>query len=214
MVRIVIVDDHKLFLEGLSVLISELNSNFEIETSSDPHAFVLSLDQPRTIDLLICDLLMTPVNGLSVIRAFRKAFPRTPVLVLSGTTLDPPVAELRHLNVKGFLHKSIELNEMKSAVSIVLSGQTCFPDNIADLMEKSIDYDLGADLPPQPAPELSPRQFEVLQMIAEGASNRNISERLDLSENTIKTYIKQLFLALDVNTRTSCVRRAQQIGLI
>jgi len=214
MARIIIVDDHKLFLEGFSLLVAGLDENYNVETHVDPVHFTKNLDQAHGVDLLICDLMMSVINGITLISAFRKKYPRVPVLVLSGTPLKPPINELKKLKVKGFLHKSVEIDEVRFAISQLLQGKTYFDDNMDGVADMTDGLTQHADPEFAEVPKLSQRQTEVLHLIGQGASNKVIAKTMSISENTVKTYIKQLFQSFGANTRTSCVRRAQQMGFL
>lgn len=216
MTRILIIDDHKLFLEGLAMLFSGMSDAYDVFSYDKPEEFIRDLSLHTRADLLICDLFMGETNGLSVISQFRAVNKNCPVLVLSGTAHQAPIAELKRLGAKGFAHKSIESDRLQKVVQDVLNGREYFVSDASENAhadDKDSD-DLTACEQDRPLPVLSRRQSEVLRLIGAGASNKVIAEKMEISENTVKTYIKQIFELFGVNKRTACIKRAQMLGML
>ena len=216
MTRILIIDDHKLFLEGLAMLFSGMSNTYDVHAYNQPEEFIRDLSLHKQADLLICDLFMGETTGLSVISQFRAVNKKCPVLVLSGTAHQPPIAELKRLGAKGFAHKSIESDLLQKVVQDILIGGEYFAsdaseddDTDGNHSDEMTDYDER-----RPLPVLNRRQSEVLRLIGAGDSNKVIAEKMDISENTVKTYIKQIFELFGVNKRTACIKRAQMLGML
>lgn len=217
-VKIALVDDHRVFLDGITMLVGRLSDTFEITGFNNPVECLESLEAGARFDLVICDLIMNAMNGLAFIAALRGHSKLTPVLVLSGINTSPPIDEIKQLGANGFVHKSVENNVLHGAIQALLAGGVYFVNGFGDIGETVIHsaethIDTGGYKATE-IPLLAKRQIEVLNLISVGATNKDISEKLDISENTVKTYLKQLFLKLGVNKRTACVRKAQSLGLI
>jgi DNA-binding NarL/FixJ family response regulator len=203
--KLVIVDDHRLFADGFAALNAADGDRYEITAYDAPEAFLTAMSEGLAPNLVILDLVMKQMNGLTVLAALRNGGARFPVLMLSGISDDPPINEMRALGANGFLHKSADQEALISAIDSLLEGGSLFepPDGEDDV------YDAGF----QP-PTLAARQIEVLALISEGASNRIIAETLEISENTVKSHLRALYAALGAKSRTGAVRKAQMLGLI
>lgn len=211
-IHIAIIDDHSIFLEGISLLIKEINFVTAVETYVTPAAFIDAFQKDKKFDLVICDLIMNAMNGLAFLGAVRHHCKKTPVLVLSGINVAPPIDEIKRLGGNGFVHKSAGQATLITAIETVLSNKSFF------LSDEIISEDLETSAPQRintfQVPKISSRQCEILRLISDGHSNRDISDMLNISENTVKTHLKQVFLELGVSKRTACVKKAQSLGFI
>lgn len=217
-IKIALVDDHRVFLDGISLLVEQLSGDFDVIGFTDPAECLKNVSSGTIYDLVICDLIMNAMNGLAFIAALRGHSTNIPVLVLSGINTAPPIQEIKQLGANGFVHKSVENAVLHDAISTLLAGRAYFKDGFGDIDETaaiSTNSNTNEHIyDPAEIPQLAKRQIEVLNLISAGATNKDISEQLDISENTVKTYLKQIFQKLGVNKRTACVRKAQSLGLI
>lgn len=214
-VKIAVIDDHQIFLDGVSLLVKSMDERFEVCGFSAPMTLLSEVKTGAKFDLVLCDLIMNSMNGLAFISALRAHAKTLPILMLSGINTAPPLAEIKRLGGQGFVHKSVDNQNLLSAIQTVLAGGTYFADGLeAGKINAPIAIAQDGMDDPVVTPQLSGRQMEVLGLIANGASNKEIARTLSISENTVKTYLKQIFLELGVNKRTACVRKAQMLGLI
>lgn len=204
--KIAVIDDHKIFLEGIKLLIGDMLADAQIMSFEQPQPFLSALENRETFDLVICDLVMRPMNGILVSAAIRERDQRVPILILSGITASDPTNELRDIGVNGFVHKSLGHEVLAEAISVLLAGGSHFPSDAPS--------DETSNHPFPAVPKLSERHMDVLQLLAGGATNKEISSALKISENTVKTYMRQLFQQLGATTRTACAHKAQLLGLI
>ena len=211
--RIALIDDHTLFSAAFGTLMGQLRPDCRIDVFDDPIAFLNSDAHPSDYDLFILDLVMQRMNGLSLLASLRQQAPRCRVLMLSGVGTEPPISDMRRLGAKGFVHKSDDSEVLLGAIDAILAGKTCFPSLDADPEDADEErvYLTPSD---RTLPGLAPRQLEVLNLIANGETNKAIADRLQISENTVKSHLKAIFEALGERTRTGCVRTAQTLGLI
>jgi len=217
-INIGIVDDHRIFLEGISLLIKDMSQDYSVECFFSPLDILPSLENTLRFDLLICDLIMSSMNGLAFISTVRERSKTLPILMISGIATSPPVQDMRRLGGNGFVHKSASNDRLRTAIQSVLSGQPYFVDGLGDSLDEIGPRGNAEDIHPADEitilPRLPPRQLEVLRFIANGATNKDIAALMTISENTVKTHLKQIFQALGVNKRTACVRKAQILGII
>ena len=213
---IAVVDDHRLFLEGISILLSRILPEVRIAAFDSPIELIQALEDGDAFDLAICDLVMQRMNGLAFVDAI-KGRHALPVLILSGTNSPPPLEEMQKLGVMGFVHKSVEESTLKKALETVSAGRAFYGEEEADLDgQGNADFGRQVELAGQSAdlPNLSPRQIEVLKLVADGATNSEVARVLEISENTVKSHLKLVFDAFRVTKRTACVRAARSFGIV
>ncbi len=216
--QIAILDDHRMFLDGLTLMVQGERKDYEVSGFSEPLTLLEKIELGDRWDIIICDLIMNQMNGLAFVAAVCSHTKNMPILVLSGINTAPPLDEIRRLGAKGFVHKSSDNKVLLEAIEAILAGNSFFPaDNGEPAQSGTIDEKRvsGARVSDDHVlPSLGARQLEVLRMIAKGASNKEISRLLSISENTVKTHLRQIFMVLGVNKRTACVQRAQTLGMI
>ena len=212
---IALVDDHRLFLMGFSLLLERIDPPCIVEPYDTPVELLRALEDGASYHLVICDLAMRRMNGLAFLSALR-ARRALPVLMISGITTSPPLAEMRQLGARGFVHKSADDDDLVAAIEAVLAGGEYFPESAGNGAASPNNYgDVREPLSaPGEVPALTERQLEILHLISNGASNKEIARALSISENTVKTHLRQLFEVLNVTKRTACVRAAQSLGIL
>ncbi|HIK65246.1 MAG TPA: response regulator transcription factor [Henriciella marina] len=209
---IAIIDDHDLFLQGLALIIERDFPTYCVETVTEASSILDRLAVGARFDLIICDLIMSEMNGLAFVDTIRKQGHRVPVLMLSGINSSPPIAEMQAVGANGFIHKSQGSRSLSHAVEAGRSNPFSFKDfsrTARTIGSSDVGEDCIADLP-----KLGDRQIEVLKLLSGGGQNSEIARALSISENTVKTHLKYIFVELGVSRRTECIQRAQQLGLI
>lgn len=214
---IAVVDDHRLFLNGLVMMIENAPGTNVVAAFECPLQLIDALDRGDRFDLIICDLIMSRMNGLALVDAIRR-YHQVPVLMLSGINAAPPIPEMRKLGVVGFVHKSATDEILFEAIEHALAGKQYFPADCGGEAEGRADGDFGRQVElagdAGSIPTLSSRQMEVLKLLAGGATNSEIAAQLGISENTVKSHLRAIFDALRVTKRTACVRAARSLGVI
>ncbi|MEE2565053.1 response regulator transcription factor [Hyphobacterium marinum] len=211
--KIALVDDHRLFADGFRSLLTQSDIDCEVTVYDEPAGFLEAFAGGEPPDLIVLDLVMRGMNGLALLAAVRGQRKSARVLMLSGITSAAPVNEMKRLGASGFVHKSADTAVLLDAVETILGGRTYFQDvaeaGLVDDGGDSGDWAGAAELP-----QLGPRQLDVLTLMGQGVTNRDIAEALDISENTVKSHMRAIFESLQVRTRTACVRKAQALGFI
>jgi DNA-binding NarL/FixJ family response regulator len=212
-IRIALVDDHRLFTEGFSALLTGSANGYDISTFDDPIVFLESLSSGCRFDLVILDLVMKGMNGLALLSALSKVDNAPPALMLSGIATPPPVNEMQRLGARGFVPKSSDISVLQDAVKCILDGGEVY--EFSDANQTAVaDADEDVWNSASEPPKFAPRQLAVLKMLGEGATNKAIAEALSISENTVKSHLRSIFEGLGVRTRTACVHKAMLLGLI
>lgn len=217
-IRIALVDDHHMFLDGLREVIKSLDPRYQTTGFVSPRAAVRDIEAGASFDLILCDLVMAEMNGVAFLQALKARNVRTPVLILSGIDTVPPVETVLKLGARGFVAKSAPSALLRQAISTVLEGEVFLSEEMWSLVGKSPravpSEPNEADASQVGEQLIGPRQLEVLILLADGYSNKRISDVLNISENTVKTHIQHIFRQLNVTRRTACVSKARSLGLI
>lgn len=217
--RIALIDDHHMFLDGLREVIKSLEQRYECTSFASPREALRQIEVGTVFDLILCDLVMAEMNGVAFLQALKVRHVRMPVLILSGIDTMPPVETVLNLGARGFVAKSAPSSELRKAINTVLEGEIFLSTEMWSLVGNRTNAPASG---PSGEPDklatgehlIGPRQIEVLKLIAEGYSNRHISEVLNISENTVKTHIQNIFRQMNVTRRTACVSKARTLGLI
>jgi two-component system response regulator DesR len=193
--RVLVVDDHDVVQWGFRVLLGEQRW---VERCLAARTGEEALELTRMFEphVALVDLFLAGESGADVCESIRKTSPATKVLLISGAGRMSPAAA-RAAGASGFVSKDWEAQDVANAVRMVGLGMTMFPPKAE-----------------QPAPLLSEREREVLDLIAAGSTNREIAQRLYLSPHTVKEHTSALYRKLHARNRAEAVQRAQRIGLL
>jgi DNA-binding NarL/FixJ family response regulator len=198
MIRILLVDDQGIIREGLrSLLETKIDLSIIGEAENGKAAVELALTlQP---DVVLMDVRMPIMDGVAATRALAEQAPHIKVLVLTTFDDDEYVTQALRCGAKGYLLKDTPSTELADAIRAIHRGYTQFGPG---LMEKAFaSAPIPAD-PPEAFTQLTPREQEVLQLIATGCSNREIAEKLYISERTVKNHVNSLLRRLNLRDRT------------
>ena len=193
--RVLVVDDHDVVQWGFRVLLGD-QPWVERCLAARTGAEALQLVARFHPHVALVDLFLSGESGADICESIRRASPSTRVLLISGAGRMSPAAA-RAAGASGFVSKDLEAREVAAAVRMVGMGMTMF-----------------APKSDQPAPLLSEREREVLDLIAAGSTNREIAQRLYLSPHTVKEHTSALYRKLGARNRAEAVQRAQRIGLL
>ncbi|MGO9750737.1 MAG: DNA-binding response regulator [Solirubrobacteraceae bacterium] len=193
--RVLVVDDHDVVHWGFRVMFSQQPWVERcLAARTGPEA--LELTRRYLPHVALVDLFLAGESGADVCKSIRLASPSTRVLLISGAGRMSPAAA-RAAGASGFVSKDLDAGEVISAVRKVAGGMTSFPPKLT-----------------QPAPLLSDREREVLELISAGSTNREIAQQLFLSPHTVKEHTSALYRKLGARNRADAVQRAQRIGLL
>ncbi len=201
--KLLVVEDHPVYLEGLYYVLESLAETVQIESAQGLEAAKQALQHKPQFDLILLDLNLYDGAGLSLLRYMQIHRIMIPVAVLSASEESRDVSAAMSAGASGFISKASGRADIAQAIQSVMDGDSPLPDFYVDSSTATRDV-----------PSLTPRQLEVLQLLAEGLPNKRICQQLNLTEHTVKSHIKTLFALLDVHNRTECARTAVELGLI
>ncbi len=205
--KIVVIDDHQLFLHGMELMLS--NSGADVTSFDQAEKALDELAQIEP-DLVMIDLSMPGMDGFSMIRALNARDLLLPVAVVSATEDHIQIGEALNAGAMGFIPKSYDPKSMLVALDEIMAGQIHIPENIAALLNQPKENSTKL----HELYGLSPRQMDVLRLLAKGYPNKRVSLILNISEDTVKFHLRGIFKALSVSNRTESVTKASELGLL
>ena len=209
MTRFLIVEDHPLFREALEGALQMVTPDAEILQAISVDGALEQLSAGTELDLLLLDLSMPGTTGLSGIVRIRKAFPKVPVVIVSGHQDPRIISSALSLGVAGYIFKSSSKQELARLIGEALQGRVCLPDAYRALRPQrapSPAHDLLKRLH-----DLTPQQLRVLEMLKRGLQNKQIAYELKISETTVKVHVSDILRKLNVVSRTKAIVEMSKI---
>ncbi len=210
-IRVLVADDHKLFRAGIRALLQTL-SDIEVVAEAGDGREALRLVAAHRPDVVLMDIMMPSLNGLDAAARIASAFPRTRVVMLSMSTDEDSVLKTLRAGAVGYLVKNADPAELGFAIRAAVRGEKFLSSAIS---KHVIDACLGRiDRERTSLERLTPRQRDVLQLVAEGYTTKEIATKLDISTKTAEAYRGELMKALDIHDIASLTRYAIRTGLV
>ncbi len=207
----VIADDHPLFRDALKGAVARLYPNATIAEADTTASLQALLERGEEPDLLLLDLHMPGASGFSGLIHVRARFPSLPVIVVSGNEEPGVIRRAVAHGASGYIPKSTGLDEMAQAIAQVLDGDVWLPASAASSQPTHLAPD-EADIAKR-LRDLTPQQFRVLMMLADGLLNKQIAYELNVSEATIKAHMTAILKKLGASNRTQAVVAASKLQL-
>jgi NarL family two-component system response regulator LiaR len=208
-IRVLIADDHAVVRRGLRTFL-ELQEEIEVVGEAGDGEQALTEAERLDPDVILLDLVMPHVDGIAALHGLRERSPRSRVIVLTTFLDDDKLLPAVRAGAAGYLLKDVEPKELVGAIRTVHAGEALLhPAAAARVMAELVDA-----ARPTPAALLTPRENEVLALIARGRSNKVIARELGVSEKTVKTHVSNLLGKLGVADRTQAALYAVREGLV
>lgn len=221
-IRIVLIDDHKLFREGVKRIL-EFEPSFEVIAEGDDGSSASRLVKENSPDVVLMDINMPEINGVQATADLVRYFPDTKVIILSIHDDESYVTHALKTGAQGYLLKEMDSDSLIEAIKVVSEGGSYLhpkvthnlvkeyrrlaKENASSIADKGIEYR-------KPLHLLTKRECQVLQLLADGKSNRAVAETLYISEKTVKNHVSNILQKMNVNDRTQAVISAIRKGWV
>ena len=200
--RVLVVDDHDLFRSGLKVLLEE--EGFAVADAGGAEESLRRIASQRP-DVVLMDINMPEVSGIEATRRIAETWPDLPVIMLTAAIDDEHVIEAVRAGARGYLLKDAELDEIEAGIRAAATGQGVIASRVAggvlDRLRSTAAPEPQAPAPASVMDALTPREREVLRLLAAGAENGDIAERLYMSRGTVKAHVSSILEKLGVDNR-------------
>jgi DNA-binding NarL/FixJ family response regulator len=201
-INIMIVDDHPVVRQGLRAMLSS-EPDIRVQGMAASAREAISLIERERPDVVLMDLRMPEMEGIEAIKRLRRISPNIKILVLTNYGSDEYIVRATQAGAMGYLLKNTPQEEIVNAVRVVHSDERYVPKDIAKRLFEAIGRE-----------ELSPRELEVLVLVARGCTNKEVAQKLFISDKTVRNHVTSCLLKLQAKDRTEAVTRAIERGLI
>lgn len=201
-IKLLIIDDHPIVRFGLTALLS-LHEDIEVVGTAGSGPEALDFLAKHEINIVLVDLRMPGLSGVETLQRMREVAPNARPIVLSSFEFDEEIYTAVKAGAQGFLHKEVGAEEILAALRAVHRGQQAFPRRIAERLAND-----------RMTAGLSPREREVLELVAKGLTNKEVAHTLQISQFTVRNHLNHITEKLEVSDRTEAIFVAIQTGLI
>jgi NarL family two-component system response regulator LiaR len=208
-IRILLVDDHAVVREGLRAFL-ELQEEFEVVGEAGDGAEGVREAERVRPDVILMDLVMPGLDGVDAMRALRESLPEARVIVLTSFSEDDRLLPAIQAGAAGYLLKDTQPTELARAVRAAHAGEAVLDPAVAARLVDAI----AGDSPGEPGERLTPRERQVLELIAKGRPNKLIARELEISEKTVKAHVGRVLEKLGVSDRTQAALYAVRAGIV
>ena len=213
--KYLIVDDHALVAGALTLLLEDRDPEADVHTAATADAALELVDREGDADLLILDLSLPGVTGTELMEEIVRRQPMLKILVVSGLADQESIMRVLQLGAAGFVPKSLDTEQLSSAIDFVLKGGVYIPSKLLTESQKDGFFTRTAarlKAPESAPPHLTDRQLDVLAQLAKGAPIKRICRELDLSEGTVKTHVAAIYRSFGASNRTEALIAARRAG--
>jgi DNA-binding NarL/FixJ family response regulator len=207
-IRVLVADDHPLFRDGLIALLHD-EPDTELTGTAATGTEAVDLARETQPDVVVMDLQMPGLNGIEATRHIVADSPHIAVLVLTMFDDDDSIFSALRAGARGYLLKGADREQIRCGIQAAANGEVIFG---AQLAERMLGY-FTAAAPPPVFPQLTEREREVLELVAQGQDNTSIAARLRLSQKTVRNNVSNILAKLQVADRAQAIVRARDVGL-
>jgi two-component system nitrate/nitrite response regulator NarL len=209
--KIILIDDHTLFRVGLQGLLE--HRGIEVVAAVGSGEEGLALAEDLRPDVILLDMRMPGLDGLGVLRQLRQSGLEMPIAMLTTSSNEHDLVDALRSGAQGYLIKDMEPDDLVVALRDIVVGKTVVAPDLAPVLARIVQ---GENIPAQetsPFSELTPRESEILSLLAEGQSNKAIARNLGISDGTVKLHVKAILRKLGVHSRVEAAVIAVEHGL-
>ncbi|MCG6936805.1 MAG: response regulator [Gammaproteobacteria bacterium] len=208
--RVIIIDDHALFRDGLKGLLEQRSIDVAGMAADGNEGIELAKQiQP---DIILLDLRMPNMSGLDTLPILRSELPGTPVVMLTTSNDESDLIKALRTGAQGYLLKDMEPEELVGALRDIENGKNVVAADLTDALARMVQGETTID-DDGPFSELTPRETEILYLLADGQSNKLIARNLGISDGTVKLHVKAILRKLNIHSRVEAAVMAVEQGL-
>lgn len=209
--RVLIIDDHALFRVGLKGLLEQ--RNIEVVGVAADGAEGIELAEQLNPDIILLDLRMPGMGGLEVLSVLREKNQSTPVVMLTTSNEETDLIKSLRSGAQGYLLKDMEPDELVSALRDIEKGKNVVAQDLTDALARMVQGETTLEDDDGPFSSLTPREHEILCLLADGQSNKLIARNLGISDGTVKLHVKAILRKLGIHSRVEAAVIAVEQGL-
>ncbi len=212
LIKVMVVDDHPMVRKGLVMFVDGF-ADMQLVAEAADAVSALEMYRREQPDVVLMDMVMPDESGASVISRIRQEFPAAAIIALTSFGEDHLIESALRAGARGFLYKTVSVEELADAIRQIHRGRTILDPKASDVMLRMVS---GEEASPTSLPQsaLSERENDVLRLLVEGLTNKQIAARLDLRPSTVKQYISNILSKLNVQSRTEAVAATLKLGLL
>ncbi len=214
--RILLIDDHTLFRAGLRDLLTRRNIQVVADVGDGSEGVKIAASE--SLDIVLLDMRMPNMDGISVLKILKDTKPDLPVAMLTTSSDESDLVGALRNGAQGYLLKDMEPDELVVALREIVAGKTVVAPDLAPVLASavqgdSLENDTEKEEKEDPFAVLTPREFEILTLLAEGQSNKVIARNLGISDGTVKLHVKAILRKLNISSRITAAVMAVEHGV-
>jgi DNA-binding NarL/FixJ family response regulator len=206
-IRVVIVDDNELFLGGLGMLLN-LEDDIEVVGEAGDGAAAALLVAATVPDVVLMDVRMPKRSGIDACQTIKDVAPHSRIIMLTASDEQTDLYDAVKSGASGYLLKDSSIDEVANAVRLATEGDALMSPSMATKLLEDFKKVARTDRPAVPTPQLTPRELDVLRLVAQGLNSRDIGRQLFISENTVKNHVRNTLEKLQLHSRLDAVMYA------
>lgn len=211
-IRVLLIDDHALFRIGLEALLDR--RGIEVIASVGDGNEGIKLAKEKSPDVILLDVRMPNINGLQVLQQLRDDDIKVPIVMLTTSNEEQDLTTSLRNGAQGYLLKDMEPDELVNTLKEIISGKTIVAPELATVLAKVVQQgDTEKTEETTPFSDLTPREYEILCLLAEGLSNKVIAKNLGISDGTVKLHVKAILRKLNIHSRVEAAVMAVERNL-
>ena len=212
--RILLIDDHTLFRAGLCDLLTRRKIEVAAAVGSGTEGLKFA-DEDKKLDIVLLDMRMPEMDGISVLKKLKESHPSLPVAMLTTSSDESDLVGALRNGAQGYLLKDMEPDDLVVALRDIIAGKTVVAPDLAPVLASAVQGDNHEkdEEKDNPFAVLTPREFEILTLLAEGQSNKVIARNLGISDGTVKLHVKAILRKLNISSRITAAVMAVEHGV-
>ena len=203
--KVIIIDDHRLFREGLESLLQRRGIDVLAAVGNGNEG--IELVEKFSPDIVLLDLRMPVVDGISILKTLKERYPELPAIMLTTSANESDLFDALKAGANGYLLKDMEPDALVTALQDISQDKTIVAPDLASILARYIQGNLTPSKPEEKFYNLTPRETDIIQLLAEGQGNKLIAKNLGISDGTVKLHVKSILRKMEVSSRVEAAVR-------